>query len=188
MPGRLLLVEDDDAVRRSLDETLREAGYDVAVAEDAEQALARLGETAPDVVLTDVRMPGMDGISLLKLLRERVPNTDVILMTAFDDMPTVVSAMREGAFELLVKPLRLAEVRDVLARVFEDRLTREVATQRVLLDGSSRTTATVVLPPEYPSNGRGTPVISPTGDRILYSSGVPAHELWGLEGLGPTPR
>jgi DNA-binding NtrC family response regulator len=69
----------------------------------------------------------MDGISLLKILRERAPGIDVIVMTAFDDMATVVSAMREGAFEFLVKPLRLAEVRDVIARVFEDRRTREAA-------------------------------------------------------------
>jgi DNA-binding NtrC family response regulator len=127
MPRRLLLVEDDAAVRRSLAETLCEAGYDVSVAEHAEQALSRLREIVPDVVLTDVRMPGMDGISLLKVLRERTPGTDVILMTAFDDMPTVVSAMREGAFEFMVKPLRLADVRSVLTRVFEDRRTREVA-------------------------------------------------------------
>ena len=127
MPRRLLLVEDDPAVRRSLGEALREAGYDVCLAEHAEQALAHLAETRPEVVLTDVRMPGMDGISLLKILRERVPGTDVVVMTAFDDMPTVVSAMREGAFELLVKPLRLADVRDVIARVFEDRRTREAA-------------------------------------------------------------
>jgi DNA-binding NtrC family response regulator len=127
MPQRLLLVEDDPAVRRSLEETLREAGYDVDVAVNAEQALARLSETRPEVVITDVRMPGMDGISLLKILRERVPGLDVIVVTAFDDMPTVVSAMREGAFELLVKPLRLADVRAVIARVFEDRRTREAA-------------------------------------------------------------
>ena len=127
MPQRLLLVEDDAAVRRSLEETLRETGYDVSVAENAENALGRLAEARPEVVLTDVRMPGMDGISLLRILRERAPGTDVIVMTAFDDMPTVVSAMREGAFELLVKPLRLADVRDVIARVFEDRRTREAA-------------------------------------------------------------
>jgi DNA-binding NtrC family response regulator len=126
MPRRLLLVDDDPAVRRSLEDTLREEGFEVSVAEHAEQALGRLGASLPDVVLTDVRMPGMDGISLLKVLRERAPETDVVLMTAFDDMQTVVSAMREGAFELLVKPLRLADLRAVLARVFEDRRTREV--------------------------------------------------------------
>jgi two-component system, NtrC family, response regulator AtoC len=125
MPQRLLLVEDDPAVRRSVAETLEAEGVEVHLACTAEEALARLAEVAPEVVLTDVRMPGMDGLSLLRLLRERVPDVDVVVMTAFDDMPTVVQAMRDGAFELIVKPLRLADLRGTLARLVEDRRTRE---------------------------------------------------------------
>jgi two-component system, NtrC family, response regulator AtoC len=125
MPQRLLLVEDDPAVRRSLAETLEAEGVEVHVACTAEEALARLAEVAPEVVLTDVRMPGMDGLSLLRLLRERVPDVDVVVMTAFDEMPTVVQAMRDGAFEFIVKPLRLADLRGTLARLVEDRRTRE---------------------------------------------------------------
>jgi len=125
MPGKILIVEDDAAVRRSLSETLAEEGYSVSVAESAEAALSRLAEAAPDVVLSDVRMPGMDGVELLRLLKQRAPGIDVILMTAYDDMPTVVRAMREGAFEFLVKPLKSAQLRAVLARLFEDRISRE---------------------------------------------------------------
>jgi DNA-binding NtrC family response regulator len=80
-------------------------------------------------VLSDVRMPEMDGIAFLKHLRERVPSIDVILMTAYDDMPTVVAAMREGAVEFLVKPLDLHHVRRVLAAAFADRSTRERGTR-----------------------------------------------------------
>lgn len=125
MPQRLLLVEDDPAVRRSLAETLEAEGVEVHLACTAEEALARLAEVAPEVVLTDVRMPGMDGLSLLRLLRERVPDVDVVVMTAFDEMPIVVQAMRDGAFEFIVKPLRLADLRGTLARLVEDRRTRE---------------------------------------------------------------
>jgi DNA-binding NtrC family response regulator len=125
MRQRVLLVEDDPAVRRSVAETLEAEGVDVHVASTAEEALGRLAEVAPEVVLTDVRMPGMDGLSLLRVLRERVPDVDVVVMTAFDDMPTVVQAMRDGAFELIVKPLRLADLRGTLARLVEDRRTRE---------------------------------------------------------------
>jgi DNA-binding NtrC family response regulator len=124
MRQRLLLVEDDPAVRRSVAETLEAEGVEVHVASTAEEALGRLAEVAPEVVLTDVRMPGMDGLSLLRVLRERVPDVDVVVMTAFDDMPTVVQAMRDGAFELIVKPLRLADLRGTLARLVEDRRTR----------------------------------------------------------------
>jgi CheY-like chemotaxis protein len=104
--ARLLLVEDDPAVRRSLAETLEAEGVEVHSACTAEEALDRLAEVAPEVV-TDVRMPGMGGLSLLRLLRERVPDVDVVVMTAFDEMPIVVQAMRDGAFELIVKPCRL---------------------------------------------------------------------------------
>ena len=125
MLQRLLLVEDDPAVRRSLAEMLEAEGVEVHVACSAEEALSRLAELAPEVVLTDVRMPGMDGLSLLRLLREREPDVDVVVMTAFDEMPIVVQAMRDGAFEFLAKPLRLADLRGTLARLVEDRRTRE---------------------------------------------------------------
>ena len=105
MPGALLIVDDDATVRESLGEALSEAGYDVRTAEDAARALAALATRAPDVVLTDVRMPGLDGLELLRLLRERSPGVQVILMTAYDDMPTVAAAMRQGATDFLVKPL-----------------------------------------------------------------------------------
>jgi len=127
IPLRLLLVDDDPSVRRALGGTLSEEGYEVATAEDAEKALARLTEFSPDIILSDIRMPGLDGIELLKKVREQVPSIDVILMTAFDDMPTVVRAMREGAFDFLVKPLELEELQSVLDRAEEDRRVREQA-------------------------------------------------------------
>jgi DNA-binding NtrC family response regulator len=129
MPHRLLLVEDDAAVRRALAESLAEErigdeSLDVRTATSAEQALAQVAAQAPEVVLADIRMPGMDGTELLKLLRERAPEIDVILMTAFDDMRTVAWAMRDGAFDFLVKPIRLEELRTVLTRAFADRRSR----------------------------------------------------------------
>jgi len=124
---RILIVDDDSVLRESLSEALANTNTDVRVAEHAEAAIALIDERAPDVVISDVRMPGLDGLALLKLLRERAPSVDVILMTAFDDMPTVVTAMREGARDFLVKPLDLHDLRGVLNRTFADRRTRERA-------------------------------------------------------------
>jgi DNA-binding NtrC family response regulator len=129
MPLRLLLVDDDPAIRRSLSETLSEEGHEVCAAANADDALAELAAYAPDLILSDIRMPGTDGITLLQRARERVPTVDVVLMTAYDDMPTVVRAMREGAFDFLAKPLRLDELRTVLDRVVADRRSREQATR-----------------------------------------------------------
>jgi two-component system, NtrC family, response regulator HydG len=130
MALRVLLVEDNPSVARSIADTLADEGVGVEVAHSAEQALARLDAVKPDAVLSDVRMPGMDGIQLLKVIRERAAEIDVVLMTAYEDLPTVAAAMREGAFEFLVKPLRLVDVRNVLARLADDRRAREQARDR----------------------------------------------------------
>jgi DNA-binding NtrC family response regulator len=122
--ARVLIVDDDASIRSSLAEALGEAGYDVATAESGTRALDLLHRAAPEVMLTDVRMDGMDGLELLRAVRERGVDTDVVLMTAYDDMPTVVAAMRGGAAEFLVKPLRLEPLLAVLQRVLEDRRLR----------------------------------------------------------------
>ena len=122
---RILIVDDDADIRESLPGGLSGSGAEIDTAKDGEEALAKVAEAPPDIVLTDVRMPGMDGLELLRLLRDRAPLVDVILMTAFDDMPTVVAGMREGARDFLVKPLDLHDLRRVIGEVFEDRRTRE---------------------------------------------------------------
>src|SRR5688500_14952858 len=98
----ILVVDDDDRVLASLARTLRGDGYSVHVAHSAEQALGELARLGPDLVLSDVRMDGMDGVDLLRLIRERVPGLPVVLMTAFGDLPTVTSAMRAGASDFLM--------------------------------------------------------------------------------------
>ena len=130
MTARILVVDDDATVRTSLAEALGEGGSDVRAAENAEAALVMLGDGAPDIVLSDIRMPGLDGFELMRLLKERAPSADVILMTAYDDMPTVVAAMREGAADFLSKPIDLHELRRILTRLVEDRRTRERAKRK----------------------------------------------------------
>jgi two-component system response regulator AtoC len=127
MTRRVLLVDDDPAVLRSLTQALSHLGTEPQSAASAEEALGKLAENPPDLILSDIRMPGLDGIELLALVRERAPSVDVVLMTAFDDMATVVRGMREGAFDFLVKPIDLEELGEVLQKVFEDQRVRERA-------------------------------------------------------------
>ena len=127
MEKRVLLVDDDSAVRTALSEALGTAGFVVEVADSGTAALATIGKSGAGVVVTDVRMPDMSGLEVLRELRERAPDVDVILMTAFDDMPTVVEAMRHGAAEFLVKPLDLDELQRTLDKVFTDRSLRRRA-------------------------------------------------------------
>jgi DNA-binding NtrC family response regulator len=124
MARSILIVDDDPAIRTSLSDALADGGTDVRSAADAEQGLALIAQRVPEVILADVRMPGMDGIGLLRLVRERAPGVDVVLMSAYDDLPSVATAMRDGAADFLVKPLDLHQLRTLLARVFADRATR----------------------------------------------------------------
>jgi len=139
MSRRILIVDDDPVIRTSLAEALADDGAVVAVAEDGAQALALFESAAPDVVLSDVRMPDLGGLELLRTVRERAPDVDVVLMTAFDDMPTVVTAMRGGAVEFLVKPVNLTRLRQVMTRVFQDRRLRRRATDSASANDSPLT-------------------------------------------------
>jgi DNA-binding NtrC family response regulator len=127
MGRSLLIVDDDPRVRTSLASALAASDLKVSAVEDGDAALASLAAVPADVVLSDVKMPGMNGLELLKLIRQRAPDVDVVLMTAYDDLPTVAEAMREGAADFLVKPLDLHQLRAVLDRVFEDRVARSKA-------------------------------------------------------------
>jgi DNA-binding NtrC family response regulator len=130
VPRQILIVDDDAAIRTSLAEAVSEWAAEVRVAADATEALARVAERTPDLVLSDIRMPGDTGVGLLKLLRERAPDTDIVLMTAYEDMTTIVRAMREGAVDFIVKPIALDALRRLVDRVFEDRITRTRAARR----------------------------------------------------------
>ena len=104
----------------------------MSTASSARRALEQIDESAPELVICDVRMPGMDGLELLRLLKERLPRLDVVMMTAFDDLPTVSTAMRDGAIDLMVKPLDLHQLRQLVERIFEDREDRqEIESPRV---------------------------------------------------------
>ncbi len=121
---RILVVDDDAAIRETLARTLSRSGYEVIVSASAEDALSRIQQIDPGLVITDVRMSGMNGIELLGLIRERIPDLHVVVITAFEDMRTAVSAMRAGAFDYLVKPLDLDQIELVIERCFRDRVQR----------------------------------------------------------------
>jgi len=117
MPRSFLIVDDDERIRRSLSDALDAPAVSVTTAPSAEEALQALAEIDPDVALVDVRLPGMDGLELLRLLRKRSPDVAVVVMSAYEDLPTVAAAMRDGAVDFLVKPLDLHVVREVIGKI-----------------------------------------------------------------------
>ncbi len=126
MPRSFLIVDDDERIRRSLFDALDGPTLSVTTTPSAEAALAVLAEVDPDIALVDVRLPGMDGLELLRLLRERSPDVAVVVMSAYEDLPTVATAMRDGAVDFLVKPLDLHQVREVIAKIPRQRSGQRV--------------------------------------------------------------
>jgi DNA-binding NtrC family response regulator len=131
---RLLVVEDDPRLLEILTSHLARMGYEVRGARGGGQALQLLAEAPVDVILSDVRMPGMDGRTLLQVVRERSPEVKLILMTAFGSVDDAVEAMKEGAYSYLTKPFKIDAVAAVLRNVAREvALGREVASlQRVV--------------------------------------------------------
>ncbi|WP_027912738.1 MULTISPECIES: sigma-54-dependent transcriptional regulator [unclassified Pseudomonas] len=116
MAIKVLLVEDDRALREALADTLVLAGHDYAAVGSAEEALQAVGREAFSLVVSDVNMPGMDGHQLLGLLRARQPQLPVLLMTAHGAVERAVDAMRQGAADYLVKPFEPKALLDLVAR------------------------------------------------------------------------
>jgi two-component system, NtrC family, nitrogen regulation response regulator GlnG len=119
----VLIIDDEEAVCWALQRALSRDGHAVAVAASAEQGLAQAKRQRPDVVVLDVRLPGMDGLTALGRLREVAGDVPVIVVTAFGDLPTAVRAVQEGAFEYLTKPFDLSQALDAVARALSRRPT-----------------------------------------------------------------
>ena len=124
--SRVMVVDDDADTLTLLREVVTKEGYQVETAEDAETALQRLGEWQPDLVITDIHMPGMDGLALLAAVREKAPDILVILLTAYGSLKTAVDAIKSGAFDYLSKPFVVDDIRLVVRRALEyKKLVRE---------------------------------------------------------------
>lgn len=126
MTIRILLVDDDPAVRRVLQYKLARRGYEVVTAADGALALARLAEQAVDLILSDMRMPNMDGLALLSRVKDQYPDIEVILLTAYASVPQAVAAVKRGAFDYLTKPFDDDQLWSVLDKAVRLRqLSRE---------------------------------------------------------------
>ena len=137
--ARVLVVEDEANQRDMLAALLARSGYEVVCAEDGSAALSRLEAERFDVVLSDQRMAGVDGLALLARLREHEPELPVVLMTAYGSVAEAVEAMRRGAADYLTKPFQREELLLVLERVLRRRhLEGEVSSLRGALRGRYR--------------------------------------------------
>jgi len=126
MKPRVVIVDDEERMAGVIAATLARVGYECQQCASGDAALAALEEHPADVVVTDWKMPGMDGLTLLRRLRARWPAMPVVLLTAYGSVPSAVAAMREGAFDYVTKPFDNDELRALVARALDmTRLERE---------------------------------------------------------------
>lgn len=102
--GRILVVDDEDIVRTSCSRTLSPEGYEVRLAKNGVEGLKMASEEKFDLVLTDLKMPDMDGIEVLRIIKEKWPETAVIIVTGYQTVDTAVKAIKLGAYDYIEKP------------------------------------------------------------------------------------
>jgi len=117
----VLIIDDDPLIRKTLSGHLSKQGFEVHLAEEGEEGVRKFREVGPDVVLLDVRLPDIDGLEVLRQIRDLSKKTYVLMMTAYDDMRTTVEAIKLGAFEYLVKPLNYIDLDLTVAKAFQVR-------------------------------------------------------------------
>lgn len=132
---RILLVEDEQSLRQVIEFQLREAGYEPVAAEDGLRGYEMFSEHQPDLVITDLAMPGMNGIELARRVKAISPDTPVIVITAFGEVETAVAAMKSGAEDYLTKPLNWDELEIIIERALKMKdLAQENRKLRAFID------------------------------------------------------
>jgi len=134
MAGKILVVDDDLSLRQFLSIMLKRAGYECRIASRGEEALQMMEVEPADVVVTDLNMEGLDGMEVLRRVQEAWPRTEVVMITAYATTENAVAAMKDGAFDYVVKPFNVDELKMILQKAFEKReLSEENETLRELL-------------------------------------------------------
>jgi DNA-binding response OmpR family regulator len=133
MQAHILIVDDEVSLRQTMARILQRAGYEVTTAVDGQECLARISEQPFDLVYSDIRMPDMNGLELLKIIHAKFPDLPVILFTAQPDLNSAVEAVRSGATDYLLKPLKPQTVLDrtqaILEKNQKERRKRELQRQ-----------------------------------------------------------
>ncbi len=129
--SKLLVVDDEQTICWGLTQLGESIGYEVTTASSAEQAFQFVEKNKPDVIILDVRLPGIDGLTALEKFQNEISNVPVIVVTAYGDLNTAVTAVRNGAFEYIVKPFNLDQMEQVLRRAIDSIGQPTVAEQDV---------------------------------------------------------
>ena len=131
MNARILIADDDEVSCQLFAETLEDEGLEVEKVTSGDRALLRLSEESYDLLIVDVRMPGLSGLDVTRIVHEKYPLLPVIVMTAFGSIETAVEAIHEGAFDFISKPMNLAELKNTVSKALAQWALRRRATKNV---------------------------------------------------------
>jgi len=123
--NRILIIEDDKRLREVLKKILDRAGFEVGISGDGAGGIADIKQDFYDIALTDLKMPGMDGMEVLKTIKKISPQTYVVIMTAYGTIDSAVQAVKNGAFDYITKPFKTEEILVVIQKALEDRDLRK---------------------------------------------------------------
>ena len=115
-PIEILILDDEPIVCKRLQSALEKSGYDVEIFFESARALERIGEKSFDIVITDLKMKGVDGMQFLTEVKKNAPDTEVIVITGFATMETAKESFRMGVFDFLAKPFKLGEIQEVVRK------------------------------------------------------------------------
>ncbi|MGF1508726.1 MAG: sigma-54-dependent transcriptional regulator [Myxococcota bacterium] len=167
---RILLADDEPSIRLSLSDALDEAGHSVLAVSDGEQAWKRLQTDSFDIVISDIRMPGLDGMSLFERTRELCPDTDFLLMTAYAEVEDAVRALKDGAVDYILKPFDLDEIRVRVERLEAQRsLQKQLAQAREELEQQDPIRLVVGQSPSMVALGRLMETVADSDAPVLIS-------------------
>ncbi|HXP68823.1 MAG TPA: sigma-54 dependent transcriptional regulator [Candidatus Dormibacteraeota bacterium] len=147
---RFVIVDDEQSIRRLCMTVGQGLGFDCAEAETAEAALESVEAVLPDIIVTDLKLPNLTGVELLRKIKEQLPRTEVAIMTGHGSIESAVEAMRQGAYDYIEKPFRVEKLRQLLQRmaekvrlVNENQFLRERVNTETQLDGITGTSAKI---------------------------------------------
>jgi DNA-binding NtrC family response regulator len=128
-PPKILIVDDEQAAIRNLQHILGKEGYEVIATQSGQNALKLIEQHSLDLVLTDLRMPNVDGMEILRRVKQISPDTEVVMITGYATVNSAVAAMKMGAYHYMIKPYKLDEVRKVVREALEKRQLRQENTE-----------------------------------------------------------
>ena len=181
--AHILVVDDESAIRYSITKTLQRVGYQVDSAASGEEAIQKMQQQPFDVILTDIRMPGISGVDLLAKVKEQAPDAIVILLTGYASLDTAVESLRLGAHDYLIKPSSSQDIRDSVSRGIER--AHNLKRRRALLDAIQNNVEELAHVSDTAANNNGQTTAPAAGSSAAASGATPISTPVNTMSLGP---